>query len=218
MASDKLKLRIHTSQPELMQPQAARRIIKPKRLSIHDRLLRNSALACALLLGILALGNVQQPWAKKASATVEKALTMEIDLDKSLGQLKFVRKLMPESTLVFFNLGAESELLKPVQGELKHSFTQTQPWLLFTAKEGSTVCAVADGTVTAVSPMSGGGYGMLIDHGNGLESVTACLSNVDAAVGASVLRGGIIGKTDGELYFELREAGTSADPTGRMGL
>ena len=35
------------------------------KLSAGDRLLRSSAIACALLLAVLALGNIDQPWAQK---------------------------------------------------------------------------------------------------------------------------------------------------------
>ena len=48
------------------------KIRKPKaKLTYGDRLLRNSAYACALLLGVLALGNVNEPWAKNASDSVQ---------------------------------------------------------------------------------------------------------------------------------------------------
>ena len=223
MASDKVKLIIHS--PKLRECEELPRNVRRKRLiqtgkkrSFQDKLLRNSCFACATLLGVLALGNVQQPWAKKTSAAIERALTMEIDLDKSLGQLEFVQKMMPESALVFFNLNAESEFLRPVQAELNHAYSAAQPWLLFYAESGAEVYSPADGTVSAVSPMSGGGYGMLIDHGNGLESVIAGLNVCSAETGSGVSRGGTIGKTEGNLYYELRNGGESIDPSERMGL
>lgn len=223
MASDKVKLTIHS--PKLRENEAAsqevnrnRFVRTGKKRSFQDKLLRNSCFACATLLGILALGNVQQPWARNTSAAIEKALTMEIDLDQSLGQLKFVQKMMPESALVFFNLNAESEFLPPVQAELSHVYSPAQPWLLFQCEAGTKVCSPADGTISALSPMSGGGYGLLIDHGNGIESVIAGLSVSDVESGASVSKGSVIGKTEGNLYYELRRGGESADPSALMGL
>ena len=85
------------------QPGASR-----EKQSFGDRLLRNSALACALLLAVLAMGNINQPWARQASETIERALTMHIDLDESIGKLTFVRDLMPESALVFLNLSGDN--------------------------------------------------------------------------------------------------------------
>lgn len=218
MASDHLNLKIHTSvQPE--QPKKKSRMYHVHtKLSFHDRLLRNSCLACAVLLGVLALGNLQQPWAKKAAQSVQQALTMKIDLDESLGQLSFVQKLMPESALVFFNLGSDSEFTSPVQAELAHGYSSAQPWLMFESEAGSSVFAAADGVVSAVSPLSDGSCGVLIDHGNGLESITASLKTTPLKSGDSVSKGSEIGTAAGSVYFELRMNGEPIDPTERMGL
>ena len=228
MASDDLKLLIHTSSgPEAARESTkeaprpgrrARRLRVKTRLNFQERLLRNCCIACGVLLGALALGNLEAPWAVKASQGIEQALTMRVDLDESLGQPSFVKKLMPESALVFFNLSGESELLPPAQGELTHAYQAGQPWLMFDCAAGDAVCAAADGSIAAVSPLSDGSFGVLIDHGEGLESVTANLSEVSLRAGDAVLRGGIVGTAAGEVYFELREAGQSCDPTERMGL
>ncbi len=223
MASDELKLLIHTASApaaggEAKRAHRPRRLRVKARLSFQERLLRNSFLACAVLLGILALGNIQQPWAVRASRGIEQALTMRVDLDKSLGQLSFVRSLMPESALVFFNLDADSELHAPVQGELSHPYSDAQPWLMYDCEAGADVCAAADGTISAVSPLSDGSFGVLIDHGNGMESVTANLQSVELQAGDQVLRGGVIGSAASSVYFELRQGGESCDPTEKLGL
>ena len=218
MAIDHPNVQIHTSNIPSTPERRARRLRLKARLSFQDRLLRNSFLACAVLLGILALGNVNAPWATKASDGIRQALTMEIDLDESLGQLSFVQKLMPESALVFFNLSSGSEYAKPVQGELVHRYDAVQPWLMFACAAEESVCAPADGMVSAVSPLSDGSLGVLIDHGSGLESVLAGLTEASIQSGDQVLRGGAIGKSGETLYYELRENGEAIDPAERMGL
>ncbi len=187
------------------------------RLSAGDRLLRNSAIACAVLLGVLALGNLRQPWAQKAVEGIEQVLTMHINLDESLGQLTFVRELMPESALVFLNVSGGSELTPPAAGDVSHPWTALQPWVMFDCA-GASVRAVQSGTVTAVSRMSDGRQGVLVDHGNGLESVYAGLTEVTARSGEVVSRGEAIGTSGDGLYFELRSGGESVDPTERLGL
>ena len=229
MASDDLKLLIHTAsapadaartaaKPRAAVRRRSRRLRINARLSFQERLLRNSFLACAVLLGILALGNIQQPWAIRASEGIEQALTMKVDLDQSLGQLSFVKNIMPESALVFFNLSGDHELHAPVQGNLTHAYSDSQPWLMFECTEGAPVCAAAAGTISAVSELSDGTYGVLIDHGDGMESVTANLTSVELQSGDQVLRGGTIGTSSGSVYFELRQGGETCDPTPRMGL
>ncbi len=205
--------------PHPLQRRGLRRAGSPRpKLSAGDRMLRNTAVACALLLGVLALGNIRQPWAMRASETVRRALTMHIDLDSSIGRLSFVRDWMPESALVFFNLDGGAELAAPVAGELKHAYSDDQPWLLFACPEDSPVCAAADGTVTAVSELSGGSTGVLIDHGEGMETVYAYLSSASVQPGDAVSRGQALGQSAAQLYFELRQSEAAVDPTERMGL
>ena len=205
--------------PHPLQRRGLRRAGSPRpKLSAGDRMLRNTAVACALLLGVLALGNIRQPWAMRASETVQRALTMHIDLDSSIGRLSFVRDWMPESALVFFNLDGGAELAAPVSGELKHAYSDDQPWLLFACPEDSPVCAAADGTVTAVSELSGGSTGVLIDHGEGMETVYAYLSSASVQPGDAVSRGQALGQSAAQLYFELRQSEAAVDPTERMGL
>ena len=205
--------------PHPLQRRGLRRAGSPRpKLSAGDRMLRNTAIACALLLGVLALGNIRQPWAMRASETVQRALTMHIDLDSSIGRLSFVRDWMPESALVFFNLDGGTELTAPVSGELKHAYSDDQPWLLFACPENSPVCAAADGTVTAVSELSGGSTGVLVDHGEGMETVYAYLSSASVQPGDAVSRGQALGQSAAQLYFELHQSEAAVDPTERMGL
>ena len=196
---------------------APRAQARRSRAGFTERLLRNSAIACALLLGVLALGNIDQPWAVKARDGIEHALTMRIDLDDSLGELTFVRSLMPESALVFLNVSGGAAMSRPADGAVSHAWSSLQPWTLFDAAD-APVCAAASGTVTAVSPLSGGRYGVLIDHGEGVESVYANLAEVSVASGDAVERGGALGISGENLYFELREGGESVDPSERLGL
>lgn len=229
--SENSTLRIHATlrphaeeqpkQPIKIEPIRAqrprRRRVKP-RMTRTDRLLRNSALACAMLLGVLALGNVDQPWAKKASDTVERALTMRIDLDESIGALEFVKNIMPESALVFMDLSGQTTLEKPVEGGVAHAWSSLQPWVMFNGSDGAEVRAAAPGTVTAISPLSDGRYGVLIDHGEGVESLYAQLSEVSVSSGDGVSRGQTLGVGSDRLYFEYRKNGESVDPAPEMGL
>ena len=228
--SENSTLRIHaqirpgaeeTKQPIRIEPAARpapRHRHRRSKLTRTDRLLRNSAYACALLLGVLALGNVDQPWAKKASDTVEKALTMRIDLDESIGALQFVRDIMPESALVFMNLSGKAALDRPVDGTVAHPWSNLQPWLMFECTENAEVRAVATGTVTAITPLSEGRYGILVDHGEGVESLYAQLTDAAVAVGDAVTRGQTLGTGGGSVYFEYRKGGESVDPAPEMGL
>lgn len=182
-----------------------------------DRLLRNSAIACALLLGILALGNLRAPWAEKASEGIERALTMHINLDDSIGELTFVRQIMPESALVFLNVSGSAAMARPCDGAVTHPWSAMQPWLAFESGK-RPVCAADGGTVTAVSALSGNSQGVLVDHGEGRETLYANLSEVMVQSGDRVARGQQLGASEDGLYFELRQNGDSVDPAEGLGL
>lgn len=219
MTADNTKLQIHTSiiPPESFSTGKKTQKQK-KRSSFQERLMRNSCLACAVLLGILALSNIERPWAQKASGGIEKALTMKIDLDQSIGQMRFVQKIMPESALVFFNLSGKSELKCPVEGKITHAFSDIQPYLMFECTEDSPVYMPKDGMISAVSQLSDGSWGILIDHGNGVESVISGLKDMNSASGDQLKQGGILGSSGSKIYYELREGGNASDPTARLGL
>lgn len=211
--------RLSADPPPGVSRRRARRGKRPaRRPDRGDRLLRNSAIACAVLLGALALGNVNQPWARKAAEGIERALTMHINLDDSIGELTFVRQIMPESALVFLNTAGGAALTMPVDGEIRHPWSDMQPWLMFDCGAGAEVYAVGAGTVTAVSALSGGRYGLLVDHGEGFEAVYANLSEVSVRSGDTVERGQPLGIASDSLYFEARSDGEPFDPGERLGL
>ena len=194
-----------------------RRSAKP-RLTFGERLLRNSAIACALLLALLTARNIDTPWTRAAVEGVERALTMKIDLDESLGSLSFVRDLMPESMLVFFDLSGKSELAQPVEGTLEKRFDEQQPWVEFACEPDAEVMAAEAGTVVATTQLSGGGWGVMIEHDNGLESVCAYLLEPSVHAGERVERGQSIARSEaGRVYFEVRREGEIIDPAPLIG-
>ena len=188
-------------------------------MTFGERLLRNSAVACALLLALLAAKNIDTPWTRAAVEGVERALTMRIELDESLGSLSFVRDLMPESMLVFFDLSTQSELAKPVEGTLEKGFSDDQPWVEFSCEPEAAVSAAEAGTVVATTQLSGGGWGVMIEHDNGLESVSAYLLEPSVQAGERVERGQAVARSEaGRVYFEVRRDGEIIDPAPLMGL
>lgn len=207
---------IHTQMaPQAPAPEEkakARRVRTRSKLSFGEKLLRNTAIACALLLSILAVRNIDQPWSNAAVDGVEAALTMRIDLDQSLGKLSFVRSIMPESSLVFFNISGSAPA-SPVTGEVQHAYTEAQPWTTYLCDSSAEVRAALAGTVSAVAQLESGDWAVLVDHGNGVETMYAYLGEPEVESGQAVTRGGRLGALNGErLYYEMRKDGASVDP------
>jgi len=96
---------------------------------------------------------------------------------------------------------------------------RTSSGVLIGAPAGSTVTAVADGTVVFSDWMTGYGMILIIDHGNGYMSLYAHNDTLLKDSGARVSRGdplAKVGNSGGQgvtaLYFELRRNGQPVNP------
>lgn len=200
---------------------AARRTLhmRPRRTN-GERLLRNTAIACTLLLGVTALTKIDTPWTRQVSQAVSSVVSMRVDLDESLGKLNFVRGWMPDAALVFWNMGASDALARPVAGALTHAYDAGQPWMEYQVSGEQPVYAADEGTVAALSESANGEWTLMIDHANGEQTVYAYLGKTIVKPGAKVEKGAQIGVTQStdpaRLYFELRVNGVSTDPTSRL--
>lgn len=98
------------------------------------------------------------------------------------------------------------------------------------AVQGTAVLAARAGRVVLVESVGGYGLSVLIDHGQGIETLYAHLLDAAVAAGQAVEAGGVIGRlgmsgqaTGPHLHFELRQRGGSAgaplralDPTPHL--
>ncbi|NCB74924.1 MAG: M23 family metallopeptidase [Clostridia bacterium] len=87
------------------------------------------------------------------------------------------------------------------------------------AYDGDAVCAFADGTVISVQVLSGYGRTIMLDHGNGFQTLYAHCSQILAETGALVKRGdkiALVGHsgdvTGPHLHFELLYNGKYLNP------
>lgn len=114
----------------------------------------------------------------------------------------------------------------PLSGSLLARFGGRMPdgrgssGVLIGAPAGSTVTAVADGSVVFSEWMTGYGLILIVDHGNGYMSLYAHNESLLRDVGDRVKRGDALAKvgTSGgqgtpALYFELRRNGQPVDPS-----
>ena len=87
------------------------------------------------------------------------------------------------------------------------------------APKGTDIKAAADGTVSYSGWMSGYGYLIIIDHGNGVQSYYGHCSKLYAKKGEEVKAGDVIAavgstgnSTGNHLHFEIRLNGSSVNP------
>ena len=188
-----------------------------RRVPSGERLMRNTSIACALILAVMAMRAIDTPFTNRITSTLSNALSTDLNLDESVGKLSFVENLMPDSALVFFHMGGKSAALAPVAGSVSHEWTEAQPWMEYLAENGADVVSLIDGTVSAASPSSAGDWTLLITRNDGSQLVYAFLASCKVKVGQSVSRGDVVGSagTDegARLYVEYRVDSEPVNPS-----
>ena len=171
--------------------------------------------ACLLILiAAWGMSRASAPWANEAVAVMKSAVTAEIDLDRSLGRLQFVRALLPDAAFVFGDDAVLPALSMPCRGVVAVGYTGEHPGLLL--RGAQTVTAPADGEVLGVAWADGEGS-VRMGHGGGVETIVSCLASIAVIEGQRIGPGEAIGSAserdgDARVYFEVRIDGKATDP------
>lgn len=193
---------------------------RPSRVSASERLFRNTALACGLLLTVMALKNIDTPVTNKITGALLSAVSMDMNLSSSVGNLAFVQKLMPESALVFLNMTNEDQKSLPVNGEIVHSYSDKQPWTEYRTDDHAPVFSLTNGSVTACIQTEANDWTVLIQSGSETECIYAFLKSVNVKEGDTIKTGMQIGSTgineNARLYFEVRANAAPVNPDQLM--
>jgi stage II sporulation protein Q len=182
-------------------------------LSFGERMLRNTAVCVAILLCVLAVKTIDTPITSAVSAELREWVTM--DIDESLGSLKFVQNILPDAALVFWHIGSADTYLEPSQLTLSHSWNESEPYLTYAGDKQQQVLASQSGEVMSVVPSSDGTSTVRIRHADGLESVYQNMASCTVREGDSVTEKQVIGAAS-TLYFEIRGEGRSMNPVPLM--
>jgi murein DD-endopeptidase MepM/ murein hydrolase activator NlpD len=112
----------------------------------------------------------------------------------------------------------------PVVGQITQGYSEKHPALDLGAPYGSSVYAAQAGTVTLSGwARTGYGYTVILDHGEGMQSLYSHMKGTWVTVGQKVERGQLIGEvgstghsTGPHVHFELRVDGKRVDPSGYL--
>jgi murein DD-endopeptidase MepM/ murein hydrolase activator NlpD len=112
----------------------------------------------------------------------------------------------------------------PVVGQITQGYSEKHPALDLGAPYGSPVYAAQSGAVTHSGwARTGYGYTVILDHGEGMQSLYSHMKGTWVTVGQKVERGQLIGEvgstghsTGPHVHFEIRVDGKRVDPTDHL--
>jgi murein DD-endopeptidase MepM/ murein hydrolase activator NlpD len=137
--------------------------------------------------------------------------------EKPWEQPVYIAKKTPDAGAV----SAAGQFIWPTNGVLTQYFRWYHPAIDIANREAPAILAADGGRILIAGWPDATGYGnrVLIDHGNGYQTLYAHLSKIYVSVGQSVNRGEVIGQmgstgrsTGIHLHFEIHKNGVAQDP------
>ena len=169
---------------------------------------------CAVLLGILLfIAYTDMPVAKKMKKDLVGALTFDIDVDKSLGKLKFVQSNDSTVENVMSSSVAISVKMPVKDAAVVSSYSEENKSVVLEATQLTDVICPGAGIVENVD--SDQRFVITIDHGNDIKSVLSFNGAMAVIKEGSVLKkGDYIGIMDkgGNLTFSMIKNGRNVNP------
>ena len=221
-----LKWIIHSDFNLIIEIQKQKAVIEAKKAELEEQKARLDALAAEAQKAqdeVVAKKAQQQKIMDEARSEKEAAAQMEADL---IAESNNVREMIQNRIRQQQSGGIDTPVVHgtgvfiwPCNGPITSPFGyRTHP--IF----GTTIYHAADGgTVIAAEWYGGYGNAVIIDHGNGLQSLYGHNSSLTVSVGETVSQGQVIAyagstgySTGPHCHFEVRQNGEAVDPMGYL--
>lgn len=241
MRWQRIRRRMRTRLRDLRAAGSARSL----KVSLPRPLWAKQTLICLVILGLVLLGRSFERFQPVAAAMHVVQSTLRTDYDfkdawtklpslETLGGQKISERLTPwvDRIRSFLHLGGtprpeDHQMAIPVNGRITSRFgtrsvggrTESHTGLDIAAPTGTDIVAALGGQVSRVGVIGDYGLTVVIDHGQGLETLYAHCSETLVQEKQEVLQGQVIarvgqsGDADGpHLHFEVRVNNRAVDP------
>ena len=140
---------------------------------------------------------------------------------KPAEQLWDPKRYVAQSTPDAGAVSGTGQFVWPTAGGISQRYVWYHKALDIANKAAPAILAADSGRVVVAGWPDSFGYGnrVIIDHGNGLQSLYGHMSSISVSVGQTVSRGNVIGRmgssgrsTGTHLHFEIRQGGALMDP------
>jgi len=203
------KNRTETETNELIQS-----IPPKKRSSFADRLGRNMAIACLLILAVSSLRNAALPDGQTVAAAVREMT----GLDDHLGAIEFVGNFFPETVSVFLESPASFTITAPCSGKAVHAFSAEEPYVSYLPAADGKIHAAANGQVVGIAHGQEEEMILRLRHDDGFETLYYGLSDLLVHEGDTVTDQTCLGYAEAgkEVFLEVRRTGLPVDPSSLL--
>lgn len=162
----------------------------------------------AFFLLLMGLQQVQTEPVRAVLAGIRSVATTEVELGRAIGKLKFVGNFMPESVMVYWNVGT-AQLIAPFEDAVL--LNERDGWAVFEGN-GALLCG-GEGRVADVARCENG-YRLTIAYDSGLECVMEPMQGVRVAAGERVHLGQNVGMAAiygscGQVRVQVLSGGTA---------
>ncbi|NLI60571.1 MAG: M23 family metallopeptidase [Clostridiales bacterium] len=193
-------------------------------------LLRKMLAATIIIVVVLVLKNIDTEFTQNVVGYVRDGITKDMDIEGTLGKLKFVSSYLPDAVAVF---GQNSEQAKdtnevveefipvfmiPAEGKVVGWFGQNNEGIDILGTRNDSIYAVADGLITDVGENLSGENYIKINHGDEIRTIYRGFFQTVVNVDDNVIKGDRIGIMESEpsggyaLHFEVWMEGKAVDP------
>lgn len=220
------KLPLDLPMPRVRQRTTGYRARTNERIEEIDKtasLLRKMLVAAVIIIIVIVLKSIDTEFTQSVVGYIRDSITEDMDIDETLGKLKFVANYIPDSIAVFGqNIGQTEEITPffsiPAEGKVVGQFGSGNTGIDIVGTKNNSIYAVADGQVMSIGADKNGGQYIKIDHGNDIITLYEGCSKIDVNIGDRVIKGNKIGTMGGEpsggyaLHFEAWVNNKPVDP------
>ena len=199
--------------PRIRRERAERTVHKTGRMKPGGLLFR-TAICALLLVVVLMIVYVDMPVTNRMKTGLVSALTFEIDVDKSIGKLKFVQSNDSTIKNVMSASGTVAMQLPVKNAVAVSNYSEGNKSMVFEATELTDVVCPSAGIVENVD--SDREFAITIDHGNDVKTVMTFNGAMAVIKEGSVLKkGDYVGIVDKgtKVTFTVIKNGHNVDPS-----
>ena len=172
------------------------------------RLLIKTGVCAAICLAVFLIKTADTPVSREITDGIKSVLTYSVDIDDTLGRLKFVGNTIPGVTAVF----GDGTVTTPINAPVSQTYSQNGRGIVFSPAAGKNVMTAADGTVTMVGENDEWGKYVEVTHSETVKSVYLGLNAIEVAEGMSLKSGDKLGIAADQLLLEIYDGAERQDP------